>query len=180
VLSHITDELGPELNIAGVGREYSPTGFGEGLPLTFQAIFLETDAWSPWVPSPNTSTAYQRGLQRQMAFGSGDAVRVFDDVSFRDLMDSLIGDSNFRFTDSFILTESFPDQNSSATTYVFGYAGPATLVSVSVVPEPSGFVLVLMSAFGFVLCHLSHCLFTSNASVRFPKGLTAGPSTDDK
>jgi len=151
VLSNITETLNPNSTSTGIYREFSPTGYGSGQPETFQAIFLTTDASSTISSTTNTWTSYQRGLQRQMPLGFGNSVTTFDGDSFKTYMESLIGDSSFYFTDSFIVSEFFPDTNSSMTIDQYGYSGNATLVNVSTVPLPSALLLFLTGTLGLIV-----------------------------
>jgi hypothetical protein len=137
VLSNITETLNPFSTSTGIYREFSVNGYGSGQPETFEAIFLTTDASSTISETTNTWTSYQRGLQRQMVIGSGNSVTAFDGASFQAYMESLIGDSNFfYFGDYYIVSEFFPDTNSSMTIDQYGYFGNATLINVSAVPAP--------------------------------------------
>jgi len=143
VLSNNTEALNPNWTSTGIYREFSSTGYGTGQPETFQAIFLTIDASSTLSSTTNTWTSYQRGLQRQMQLGLGNSVTTFDSSSFKTYMESLIGDSNFYFTDSFIVSEFFPDTNSSMTIDQYSYSGNATLINVSSVPLPPSLLLFL-------------------------------------
>lgn len=150
VLSNIPVTLNPPWVSTGIYREYSIDGYnGSGVPETFEAIFLTLDANSPISQTTNQWTSYQRGLQRQMPIGLGNSVTTFDGDSFQAYMESLIGDSNFYFGDYFIISEYYPETNSGATIYQYGYAGYATLInvsSVSSVPSPSSLLLILAGA----------------------------------
>jgi len=129
--------LGSEMTSTAIQREYSEAGFNNpGTPETFQAIFLNTNAFSDIPSGPGLYTSYQRGLQWQHILGEGDLVTEFTGVSFTDYMTSLVGDSGFYFTDSFIVSEIYED-NSGNTVDQYGYSGVATLTGVSEVPVPA-------------------------------------------
>jgi len=136
VLAEINQPLNTSSASTSIYREYSASGYGSGLPETFQALHLHLDAHSDVPSGPGTYTSYQRGLDRQGVLGAGNMVTTFDGGSFVSYMETLIGNSDFYFNDSFIISEIYAD-GSGNTIDQFGYAGIATLTGVSIVPAPA-------------------------------------------
>lgn len=149
VISKVPSQLTNSGSSASIYREYSPIGFGsgvpsEGVPSTFQAIFLNFNSFSAYDQATNSWINYQRGFQRQGAIGSGNQLTTFNAGSFQAYMTSLVGDSSFRFNDQYIESTYYPALNYGMTTDAYGYQGRGTLLSVTAVPEPETYSLMLV------------------------------------
>lgn len=151
VLSNFNSSIGqeyiwPNTNVYGT---YNVNGIaGNGTPETSQSIDFRLDRGTR-----DRATYLQQEYIRDISFHSilpGNVLTQYDGASLQAYLESLIGNSNFFFSENYNHFTPFGTSGFWSTDSSYGYFGNATLINVSSIPVPSAIWLFGSALVGFI------------------------------